>query len=81
LLIDNITEDNEKKSDIMEQFYLDWGFICLKDEQKEYDLSLKYFNLANFNPFEIIYMFYECLNIDIIHLDKKKEIIEHKNEN
>ena len=23
ILIDNITEDNEKKSDIMEQFYLD----------------------------------------------------------
>ena len=81
ILIDNITEDNENKSDIMEQFYLDCGFICLKDEQKEYDLSLKYLNLANFNPFEIIYMFYDSLNIDIIHLDKKKEIIEHKNEN
>ena len=80
-LIDNISEDNEAKPDIIEQFYLDCAFICLNGEQKEFDLSLKYLNLANFNPFEIIYMFYECLNIDIIHLDKKNEIIEHKNEN
>ena len=81
VLIDNISEDNEAKPDIIEQFYLDCAFICLNGEQKEFDLSLKYLNLANFNPFEIIYMFYECLNIDIIHLDKKNEIIEHKNEN
>ena len=64
----------------MEQFYLDCAFICIKDEQKDYDLAIKYLNLANFNPFEIIYMFYECLNINIIHTDKKSDIIEHKNE-
>ena len=81
VLIDNISEDNEAKPDIIEQFYLDCAFICLKCEQKEFDLSLKYLNLANFNPFEIIYMFYDSLNIDIIHLDKKNEIIEHKKEN
>ena len=81
ILIDNIPETNEQKTDIIEQFYLDCGFICLKDEQKDYDLSLKFLNLANFNPFEIIYMFYESLNIDIIHLDKKNEIIEHRTDN
>ena len=81
IIIDNIPEENEKKPDIMEQFYLDCAFICIKDEQKDYDLAIKYLNLANFNPFEIIYMFYECLNIKIIHMDKKSDIIEHKNEN
>ena len=81
VLIDNIPEENELKPNIIEQFYLDCAFICLKDEQKELDLSLKYLNLANFNPFEIIYMFYECLDIDIIHLDKKNDIISKKNEN
>ena len=81
ILIDNIPEENEAKPDIIEQFYLDCAFICLKDEQKELDLSLKYLNLTNFNPFELIYMFYECLNIDIVHLDKAKDIIDHKDEN
>ena len=81
ILIDNIPEENEKKPDIIEQFYLDCAFICLKDKEKDIELALKYLNLSNFNPFEIIYMFFDSLNINIIHLDKKNDIIEHKNEN
>ena len=81
ILIDNIPEENDNKPDIIEQFYLDCAFFCLKEEQRDLDLSLKYLNLANFNPFEIIYMLYECLNINIIHLDKKDNIVEHKKEN
>ena len=81
ILIDNIPEENDNKPDIIEQFYLDCAFFCLKDEQKDFDLALKYLNLANFNPFEIIYMFYDCLNINIIHIDKQSNIIEHKKEN
>jgi hypothetical protein len=81
ILIDNIPEENDNKPEIIEQFYLDCAFFCLKGEQRDLDLSLKYLNLANFNPFEIIYMFYECLNINIIHLDKKADIVEHKQDN
>ena len=81
ILIENIPEENENKPELIEQFYLDCAFISLKDEQKDYDLAFKYLNLANFNPFEIIYMFYECLSINIIHLDKQSDIIAHKNEN
>ena len=83
ILIDNIPEESENKQNIIEQFYLDCAFICLRDRPKEYDydLSLKYLNLTNYNPFEIIYMFFDCLNIDIIHIDKKADIVEHKNEN
>ena len=83
ILIDNIPEESENKQSIIEQFYLDCAFICLRDRPKEYDydLSLKYLNLTNYNPFEIIYMFFDCLNIDIIHIDKKADIVEHKNEN
>ena len=81
VLVEHVPEEDENKLDIIEKFYLDCAFICLKGNNKDFDLSLKYLNLANFNPFEFIYMYYEYLNIDIIHLDKKNDIVEHKNEN
>ena len=80
-LIDNVSEDEEDKQDIIEKFYLDCAWACISDKKKEYDLSIKFLNLANFNPFEFIYMFYDCLNINILHTDKKQDILDHKKEN
>ncbi len=81
VLVNNVPEENDNKLDIIEKFYLDCAFMCLRDDNKDYDLALKYLNLTNFNPFEFIYMFYEYFNINIIHLDKKNNIIEHNKEN
>ena len=79
-LVDNLSEDNEDKYEKMEKLYLDCAWSCLNNDKK-YDLSLRYLNLANFNPFEFIYMFYDSLNINILHLDKKQDILDHRNEN
>jgi len=74
-LIDNVSEDEEDKQDKIEKFYLDCAWACINNEKKEYDLSIRFLNLANFNPFEFIYMFYDCLNINILHQDKKTRYI------
>ena len=79
-LIDIFSEEDDDKYEKMEQLYLDFAWVCVKKE-KNYDLSLKYLNLANFNPFEFIYMFYDQLNVNILHEDKKQDILDHKNEN
>ena len=79
-LIDNLSEEDDDKYEKMEQLYLDFAWVCVKKE-KNYDLSLKYLNLANFNPFEFIYMFYDQLNTNILHEDKKQDILDHRNEN
>ena len=80
-LIDNVSEDEEDKQDKIEKFYLDCAWACINNEKKEYDLSIRFLNLANFNPFEFIYMFYDCLNINILHQDKKQDILDHRKEN
>ena len=80
-LIDNVSEDDDDKLDKIEKFYLDCAWACIKNEEKDYDLSLKFLNLCDFNPFEFIYMFYDSLNINILHIDKKEEILSHRKEN
>ena len=80
-LIDNVSEDNDEKQDIIEKFYLDCAWACINDKNKDYDLSIRFLNLTNFNPFEYIYMFYDCLNINILHLDKKQDILDHRKDN
>ena len=81
ILTDNVSEDDDDKPEKIEKFYLDCAWACIKGEKKEYDLSLKFLNLADFNPFEFIYMFYDSLKIKILHIDKKQDIIEHIKEN
>ena len=80
-LIDNVSEDDDDKQEKIEKLYLDCAWACIKDEKKDYDLSLKFLNLADFNPFEFIYMFYDSLKINILHIDKKQDIIDHLKEN
>jgi len=60
---------------------LDCAWNCIKGENKQYDLAIKFLNLANFNPYEFIYMFYDSLSINIVHLDKQKYILDHIKEN
>ena len=56
-----------------------WG--CIEGNKKDFKNSIKYISLTNFNPFEFIYMFFDSLSVNIIHSDKKQEIIDHRKEN
>jgi hypothetical protein len=80
-LIENIPEDDPDKFKKIEYFFLDCAFACIEGNKKDYDMAKKYISLTDFNPFEFIYMFAEFLNINIIHSDKKQDIIDNKKEN
>ena len=80
-LIENVPEEAEDKPKKIENFFLDCAWSCLEGHSKDYDKSLKYISLTDFNPFEFIYMFYDSLSVNIIHGDKKQEIIDHRKEN
>ena len=80
-LIENIPEDDPDKFKKIENLFLDCTWACIEGEKKDYDNAIKYISLTDFNPFEFIYMFYEPLNIKIIHPDKKQDIADNKKEN
>ena len=80
-LIENVPEGDPTKPEKIENLFLDCAWACIEDKKKDYKNSLKYIRLTNFNPFEFIYMFTNIFKINIIHCDKKQEIIEHFKEN
>ena len=80
-LLENLTEDDDKRKEKVEALFLDCAWTCLEGNKKDYDNSFKFMSLTNFNPFEFIYMFYESLYVNIIHTDKAKEIKDRKKEN
>ena len=59
----NISSSNEEKPKIIEKFFLDCAWSCLK--KCEFEKSLKYAKLTNFNPFEFVYLFKNVLDIKI----------------
>ena len=82
ILIENSADDtHEEKETRLEEYYLDCAWACIEGDKKDFENSIKYLSLTNFNPFEFIYMFYDVLNIKIIHTDKEKEILDDKKEN
>ena len=80
-LIENIPEDDNERQLKVENVFLDCAWACLEGKNKDYQNSVKYLSLTNFNPFEFIYMFIDALNINIIHTDKKKDITDRRKEN
>ena len=80
-LIENVPEDDPTKPEKIENLFLDITWASIEDKKKDYKNSLKYIRLTNFNPFEFIYMFTNILKINIIHDDKKQEIMDHLKEN
>ena len=80
-LIQNVPEEDDTKSTKVEQFFLDCAWGCIEGNKKDFNNSIKYISLTNFNPFEFIYMFFDSLSVNIIHQDKKKDIIDHRKEN
>ena len=76
-LIENVPEDDPTKHEKIENLFLDCTWACIEDKKKDYKNSLKYIRLTNFNPFEFIYMFTDILKINIVHSDKKQEIMDH----
>ena len=81
ILIDNVPEDDDDRHSKLEEFFLDCAWACLEGKKKDFETSLKYISLTNFNPFEFIYIFYDALNVKIIHSDKEKEILIKIKEN
>ena len=80
-LLENIPEDDLGRQSKVENVFLDCGWACLEGQKKDYQNSIKYLSLTNFNPFEFIYMFLDEFKINIIHDDKKDDIINKKKEN
>ena len=80
-LIGNITDQDIKRQEKIEALFLDCAWACLEGLDRDYDRSIKFIRLTNFNPFEFIYMFYDSLNVNIIHIDKADEIKKRKNDN
>ena len=80
-LIQNVPEEDENKAQKVEKFFLDCAWGCIEGNKKDFKNSIKYISLTNFNPFEFIYMFFDSLSVNIIHSDKKQEIIDHRKEN
>ena len=72
--------DEDRPSEI-ENLYLDCAMVCLENMMKDYDNSIKYLRLTNFNPFEFIYMFCDALKIKIIHKDEENTINKNKAQN
>ena len=80
-LIENVPEEAEDRPTKLENFFLDCAWGCIEGSNKDFNNSIKYISLTNFNPFEFIYMFYDSLSVNIIHGDKRQEIIDHRKEN
>ena len=80
-LIETMKEDDPKRKEKVEKIFLDCAWACLEGDKKEYEKSIKYLSLTNFNPFEFIYMFVDSLNSNIIHEDKRKDIMDRRKEN
>jgi len=72
ILNNNISSSDENKGKKIEQFFLDCGWACLK--KNEYRKASQYIQLCNFNPFEIIYLFANILDIRINDPDIKKNL-------
>ena len=63
------------------KFFLDSAWGCIEGNKKDFKNSIKYISLTIFNPFEFIYVFFDSLSVNIIHSDKKRDIIAHRKEN
>lgn len=74
ILNNNISSSSEEKPKRIEQFFIDCSWTYLK--KSDFDNAYKYGKLANFNPYEFIYLFRNILGVKIYHeeikeLDKK----------
>jgi len=71
----NVSSSNEEKQKIVERFFLDCAWSCLK--RCEFEKALKYAKLTNFNPFEFVYLFKNILDVKFPSLpnDSKESIL------
>ena len=68
-ILNNKLEYNMEKFVFLESFYCDCGWNCFKKGSEEgYEEAQKYFNLCNFNPFELMYHFITLLKLKPIHM-------------
>ena len=72
ILNNNIPPTDETKPTVIEQFYVNCGWTYFKKYSEEgFAKAKNYFNISNFNPFELIYMFNNMLKITPIHEEFK----------
>ena len=76
---DNVGSCDENKEAIIEQYYLDCAWNCVRLNQ--YEKAYQYCHLTNFDPFEFCYLFQTMLELQILHTDKEKEIKENLSKN
>jgi hypothetical protein len=76
---DNVPSTDSSKEAIIEQFYLDCAWNCIRLNQ--YDKAYQYCHLTNFDPFEFCYLFQTILELPILHQDKEQEIKNGRNKN
>ena len=69
ILNNNISSSNEDKPKKLEQFFIDCAWTLLK--KSDFSKSHCYAKLANFNPFEFIYLFKNILDVKILHEEYK----------
>ena len=81
LVKDMEVETEEERKQKVEELHLDSAWVCLEGNKKDYETSIKYLSITNFNPFEFIYMYLDVLKIKIIHKDKENDIISNKKQN
>jgi len=74
----NISSSNEEKPKIVEKFFLDCAWSCLK--KCEFEKALRYAKLTNYNPFEFVFLFKNILEIKtpIIPLDSSSNAATQK---
>ncbi|MCQ2817972.1 MAG: hypothetical protein MJ252_11965 [archaeon] len=76
---DNICSTDENKMDLIEKFFLDSAWVCIK--QGNFTNAYKYARLANYDPFEFMYTFYTQLSLNIIHTDCQAKITKDLSKN
>ena len=76
---DNVPSTEPTKEAIIEQFYLDCAWNCIRLNQ--YDKAYQYCHLTNFDPFEFCYLFQTILELPILHADKEQEIKNGRSKN
>lgn len=59
----NVSSSVEEKPKIIEKFFLDCAWAFLK--KSDFEKSLKYAKLTNFNPFEFVYLYKNILDIKL----------------
>ena len=77
-IINNKISVNEDKIEQFENYYL--GCAWAQFSKEEYETAKKFFQVSNFNPFELMYLFINLLKVKPIHIgyEKNNNILDNQ---